>query len=78
MYIMNYIDRTMWTPALGTWPESWDEDAMVVGRLGVALSRCIVGPGSSEVVNSYIIPSVIHSFISPFFSLVPKQPLTMV
>lgn len=53
---MNYIDGSMWNSALGAWPGAWDDDAAIAGQLGDALSRCIVGPDSSEVVESYIIP----------------------
>lgn len=53
---MNYIDGSTWNSALGAWPGAWDEDAAIAGQLGDALSRCIVGPDSSEVVESYIIP----------------------
>ena len=42
----------MWNSALG----AWEDDAAIAGQLGEALSRCIVGPDSSEVVESYIIP----------------------
>ncbi|KIJ48350.1 hypothetical protein M422DRAFT_162733 [Sphaerobolus stellatus SS14] len=56
VYIMNYIDGSMWDYALGAWPGAWDDDAAIAGQLGEALSRCIVGPDSSEVVESYIIP----------------------
>lgn len=49
---MNYIDGSMWNSALG----AWDDDAAIAGQLGDALSRCIVGSDSSEVVESYIIP----------------------
>ena len=45
-----------WNSALGAWPGAWDDDAAIAGQLGDALSRCIVGPNSSEVVQSYIIP----------------------
>ena len=53
---MNYIDGSMWNSALGAWQGAWDDDAAIAGQLGDALSRCIVGPNSSEVVESYIIP----------------------
>ncbi|KAF5369725.1 hypothetical protein D9757_011994 [Collybiopsis confluens] len=56
VYIMNYIDGEMWNSALGAWPGAWEDDAAVAGQLGEALSRCIVGPDSSEAVESYIIP----------------------
>jgi hypothetical protein len=56
VYIMNYIDGSMWTPALGAWPGAWEDDAAIAGQLGEALSRCLVGSDSSEVVESYIIP----------------------
>ncbi|KIM49744.1 hypothetical protein M413DRAFT_15624 [Hebeloma cylindrosporum] len=56
IYIMNYIDGSMWNSALGAWPGAWDDDAAIAGQLGDALSHCIVGPDSSEVVESYIIP----------------------
>lgn len=46
----------MWNSALGAWPGAWDDHAAIAGQLGDALSRCIVGPNSSEVVESYIIP----------------------
>ena len=52
VYIMNYIHGSMWNSALG----AWEDDAAIAGQLGEALSRCIVGPDSSEVVDSYIIP----------------------
>jgi hypothetical protein len=52
VYIMNYIHGSMWNSALG----DWEDDAAIAGQLGEALSRCIVGPDSSEVVESYIIP----------------------
>jgi hypothetical protein len=56
VYIMNYIDGSMWNSALGAWPGAWDDDAAIAGQLGEALSRYIVSPNSSEVVESYIIP----------------------
>ena len=56
VYIMNYIDGVMWNSALGAWPGAWEDDATIAGQLGEALSRCIVGPDSSEVVESYVIP----------------------
>ncbi|THU95203.1 hypothetical protein K435DRAFT_666900 [Dendrothele bispora CBS 962.96] len=68
IYIMNYIDGEMWTSALGAWPGAWEDDAAIAGQLGRALSHCIVGPDSSEVVESYIIPrlqSVLHENIPP-------------
>ena len=52
VYIMNYIHGSMWNSALGL----WEEDVAIAGQLGEALSRCIVGPDSSEIVESYIIP----------------------
>ena len=42
--IMDYIDGSMWTPALEAWPGAWDDDAAIAGQLGEALSCCIVGP----------------------------------
>jgi hypothetical protein len=62
VYIMNYIHGSMWNSALG----DWEDDAAIAGQLGEALSRCIVGPDSSEVVESYIIPrlqTVLHENI---------------
>jgi hypothetical protein len=62
VYIMNYINGSMWNSALG----AWEDDAAIAGQLGEALSRCIVGPDSSEVVESYIIPrlqTVLHENI---------------
>jgi len=56
VYTMNYIDGSMWNSALGAWPGAWDDDAAIAGQLGEALSRCIVGPDSSDIVESYIIP----------------------
>ncbi|KXN82017.1 hypothetical protein AN958_03315 [Leucoagaricus sp. SymC.cos] len=56
VYIMDYIDGSMWNSALGAWPDSWDDDAAIARQLGEALSRCIVGPDSSEVVETYVIP----------------------
>ena len=59
---MNYIHGSMWNSALGF----WEEDVTIAGQLGEALSRCIVGPDSSEVVESYIIPrlqTVLHENI---------------
>lgn len=56
VYTMNYINGSMWNSALGAWPGAWDDDATIAGQLGEALSRCIVRPDSSEVVESYIIP----------------------
>jgi len=62
VYIMNYIHGSMWNSALG----AWEDDAAIAGQLGKALSRCVVGPDSSEVVESYIIPrlqTVLHENI---------------
>ena len=62
VYIMNYIHGSMWNSALG----AWEDDVAIAGQLGEALSRCIVGPDSSEVVESYIIPrlqTVLHENI---------------
>jgi hypothetical protein len=56
VYIMNYINGSMWNAALGAWPGSWDDDATIAGQLGDALARCVVSPDCSEVVDSYIIP----------------------
>ena len=55
VYIMNYIDGVMWDSALGAWPGAWEDDAIIAGQLGEALSRCVVGSDSSEVVESYVI-----------------------
>lgn len=52
IYIMRYIDGSIWTSALGF----WDDDIPIAGQLGDALSCCTVGPNSSEVVESYIVP----------------------
>ena len=49
---MNYIHGSLWTSALGF----WEEDVPIANQLGEALSRCIIGPDSSEAVESYIIP----------------------
>ena len=62
VYIMNYIHGSVWDSALG----AWEDDVAIAGQLGEALSRCIIGPDSSEVVDSYIIPrlqAVLHENI---------------
>ena len=53
VYIMNYIQGSMWNLALGV----WEDDAAIAGQLGEALSRCIVGPDSSEIVESLHYPA---------------------
>ena len=53
VYIMNYIHGSMWNSALGF----WEEDVAIAGQLGEALSRCIVGPDSSEIVESLHYPA---------------------
>ena len=46
------MNGRMWNSALGAWLGAWEDDAVIVGHLGEALSRCIVGPNSSEVAVS--------------------------
>lgn len=48
VYVMNYIDGSMWTSALTAWPGAWDDDVAIAGQLGDTLSRC--------TVDSYIVP----------------------
>jgi hypothetical protein len=59
---MNYIHGSLWNSALG----AWEDDAAIACQPGEALSRCILSPDSSEVVDSYIIPrlqTVLHENI---------------
>ena len=37
----------MWNSALGAWLGAWEDDAVIVGQLGEALFRCIVGTNST-------------------------------
>ncbi|KAH8795169.1 hypothetical protein DL96DRAFT_1723463 [Flagelloscypha sp. PMI_526] len=56
VYVINFVDDSMWNSALGALPGAWEGDAVIPGQLGAALSHCTVSSDCSESIDSYVIP----------------------